>query len=69
MSFFICPLLSLLFLQVRVNLPNGDMVGHTGDIEATVVACKAADEAVKVRVITYVLLSTIFDGLLITHFL
>jgi 2,3-bisphosphoglycerate-independent phosphoglycerate mutase len=69
MSFFICPLLKLLFLQVRVNLPNGDMVGHTGDIEATVVACKAADEAVKVRVITYVLLGTIFDGLLITHFL
>jgi len=34
--------------QVRVNLPNGDMVGHTGDIEATVVACKAADEAVKI---------------------
>lgn len=23
-------------------------MGHTGDIEATVVACKAADEAVKV---------------------
>jgi 2,3-bisphosphoglycerate-independent phosphoglycerate mutase len=69
MSFFICPLLKLLFLQVRVNLPNGDMVGHTGDIEATVVACKAADEAVKVRVITYVLLGTIFDGFLITHFL
>ena len=35
-------------LQVRVNLPNSDMVGHTGDIEATVVACKAADDAVKV---------------------
>lgn len=35
-------------LQVRVNIPNGDMVGHTGDIEATVVACKAADDAVKV---------------------
>jgi Metalloenzyme superfamily len=34
---------------VRVNLPNGDMVGHTGDIEATVVACKVADEAVKVK--------------------
>ncbi|RVW79594.1 2,3-bisphosphoglycerate-independent phosphoglycerate mutase [Vitis vinifera] len=34
--------------QVRVNLPNGDMVGHTGDIEATIVACKAADEAVKI---------------------
>lgn len=25
------------------------MVGHTGDIEATIVACKAADEAVKVK--------------------
>ncbi len=33
---------------MRVNIPNSDMVGHTGDIEATVVACKAADEAVKV---------------------
>ncbi|TVU36601.1 hypothetical protein EJB05_18540 [Eragrostis curvula] len=41
-------LLSGKFDQVRVNLPNGDMVGHTGDIEATVVACKAADEAVKI---------------------
>ncbi|QHO08316.1 2,3-bisphosphoglycerate-independent phosphoglycerate mutase [Arachis hypogaea] len=42
-------ILSRKFDQIRVNLPNGDMVGHTGDIEATVVACKAADEAVKVR--------------------
>ncbi|KAG2601557.1 hypothetical protein PVAP13_5KG594900 [Panicum virgatum] len=42
-------LLSGKFDQVNgVNLPNGDMVGHTGDIEATVVACKAADEAVKI---------------------
>lgn len=40
--------LILYVVQVRVNLPNGDMVGHTGDIEATVVACKAADAAVKV---------------------
>lgn len=40
-------ILSRKFDQVRVNLPNSDMVGHTGDIEATVVACKAADEAVK----------------------
>ncbi|KAK9291110.1 hypothetical protein L1049_009297 [Liquidambar formosana] len=40
-------ILSRRFDQVRVNLPNGDMVGHTGDIEATVVACKAADDAVK----------------------
>lgn len=49
MSLSVSLLLSILLLQVRVNLPNGDMVGHTGDIEATVVACKAADEAVKVR--------------------
>ncbi|KAG6509378.1 2,3-bisphosphoglycerate-independent phosphoglycerate mutase-like [Zingiber officinale] len=41
-------ILSHKFDQVRVNLPNGDMVGHTGDIEATIVACKAADEAVKI---------------------
>lgn len=27
------------------------MVGHTGDIDATVVACKAADDAVKVYLI------------------
>ncbi|XP_004492608.1 2,3-bisphosphoglycerate-independent phosphoglycerate mutase [Cicer arietinum] len=40
-------ILSRKFDQVRINLPNGDMVGHTGDIEATIVACKAADEAVK----------------------
>ncbi|MCO5600826.1 hypothetical protein L7F22_054942 [Adiantum nelumboides] len=33
--------------QVRVNLPNGDMVGHTGDIKATVMGCEAADKAVK----------------------
>ncbi|KAG5248408.1 phosphoglycerate mutase family protein [Salix suchowensis] len=40
-------ILSGKFDQVRVNLPNGDMVGHTGDIEATIVACKVADDAVK----------------------
>ena len=40
-------ILSRKFHQVRVNLPNSDMVGHTGDIKATIVACKAADEAVK----------------------
>ncbi|KAF5782506.1 putative phosphotransferase (phosphomutase) [Helianthus annuus] len=40
-------ILSRNYDQVRVNIPNGDMVGHTGDIEATVVACKAADQAVK----------------------
>ncbi|KAL6902021.1 hypothetical protein ACP4OV_004897 [Aristida adscensionis] len=41
-------ILSRKFDQVRVNIPNGDMVGHTGDIEATIVGCKAADEAVKI---------------------
>ncbi|KAM7264252.1 hypothetical protein ACFE04_001935 [Oxalis oulophora] len=40
-------ILSGKFDQIRVNLPNSDMVGHTGDIEATVTACKAADDAVK----------------------
>ncbi|XP_059668185.1 2,3-bisphosphoglycerate-independent phosphoglycerate mutase [Cornus florida] len=40
-------ILSRKFHQVRVNIPNSDMVGHTGDVKATVVACKAADEAVK----------------------
>jgi hypothetical protein len=56
-------LLSVLLLQVRVNLPNGDMVGHTGDIEATVVACKAADEAVKVRMIIIVYLHALLSSL------
>lgn len=41
-------ILSGKFDQVRVNIPNGDMVGHTGDLEATIVGCNAADEAVKV---------------------
>ncbi|XP_042499657.1 2,3-bisphosphoglycerate-independent phosphoglycerate mutase-like [Macadamia integrifolia] len=43
-------ILSGKFHQVRVNLPNSDMVGHTGDIEATIAACTAADEAVKVMI-------------------
>lgn len=41
-------ILSGRFDQVRVNLPNGDMVGHTGDIDATIIGCKSADEAVKI---------------------
>lgn len=40
-------ILSHKFDQVRVNLPNSDMVGHTGDIKATIEACKAADDGVK----------------------
>lgn len=47
--------------QVRVNIPNGDMVGHTGDIEATVVACEAADLAVKVCFIS--LLTSLNDDM------
>ncbi|KAI5066038.1 hypothetical protein GOP47_0018662 [Adiantum capillus-veneris] len=34
--------------QVRVNLPNGDMVGHTGDMKATIVGYEAVDKAVKI---------------------
>lgn len=34
--------------QVRVNIPNGDMVGHTGDLKATIAGCEAADKAVKI---------------------
>jgi 2,3-bisphosphoglycerate-independent phosphoglycerate mutase len=33
---------------VRVNLPNGDMVGHTGDLAATIASCAAADVALGV---------------------
>ncbi|KAF3618251.1 2,3-bisphosphoglycerate-independent phosphoglycerate mutase [Capsicum annuum] len=40
-------ILSHKFDQVRLNIPNGDMVGHTGDIKATIEACKAADDGVK----------------------
>lgn len=32
--------------QVRINLPNADMVGHTGDLKATIASCTAADKAV-----------------------
>lgn len=31
--------------QVRVNIANGDMIGHTGDLDATVRACAVVDEA------------------------
>jgi len=32
-----------------VNIANGDMVGHTGDLKATIVACETVDKAVKVH--------------------
>lgn len=35
--------------QVRINFANPDMVGHTGDLEATVRCCTLVDKCVKVR--------------------
>ncbi|MCQ2965051.1 MAG: 2,3-bisphosphoglycerate-independent phosphoglycerate mutase [archaeon] len=32
---------------IRINYPNGDMVGHTGNFEATVIAMEALDLALK----------------------
>ena len=40
-------LLSGLYDQVRINFANPDMVGHTGDLEASVFACALCDEKVK----------------------
>ena len=31
---------------IKLNMPNPDMVGHTGDFDATVIACKTVDECV-----------------------
>ena len=31
---------------IKMNFPNPDMVGHTGDINATIIACKTVDECV-----------------------
>lgn len=38
--------------QVRLNFPNPDMVGHTGDLEATISACTTVDKCVKVTPLT-----------------
>ncbi|CAI9295098.1 unnamed protein product [Lactuca saligna] len=35
------------FYQVHLNIPNGDMVGHISVVEASVVPCKTANDAVK----------------------
>lgn len=35
------------FNQVRINYANPDMVGHTGDLKATVEACAFVDKCVK----------------------
>lgn len=34
--------------QVRVNIANGDMVGHTGNLKATIVGCTTTDKAIKI---------------------
>ena len=34
--------------QVRINFANPDMVGHTGDLEATRHCCELVDQCVKV---------------------
>jgi 2,3-bisphosphoglycerate-independent phosphoglycerate mutase len=31
---------------IKINIANPDMVGHTGDFDAVVVACKTADECI-----------------------
>ncbi|GAB4815974.1 hypothetical protein N2152v2_003020 [Parachlorella kessleri] len=35
------------FDQIRINFANPDMVGHTGDLKATVEACTLVDQCVK----------------------
>ncbi|CAM6116894.1 unnamed protein product [Calypogeia fissa] len=35
---------------IRVNLANGDMVGHTGDFQAVLTACEAVDKSIKVMI-------------------
>lgn len=35
--------------QVRINFANPDMVGHTGDLQATATCCTLVDKCVKVR--------------------
>ncbi|KAH8620430.1 putative Metalloenzyme superfamily BPG independent PGAM N terminus (iPGM N) [Trypanosoma vivax] len=33
--------------MVRINYPNGDMVGHTGDLAATITSLEAVDESLR----------------------
>ena len=35
-----------------MNIANGDMVGHTGNLEATIVGCTATDKAIKVPLLS-----------------
>lgn len=36
------------YRHVRCNFPNPDMVGHTGNLDATIEACSAVDKCIKV---------------------
>jgi 2,3-bisphosphoglycerate-independent phosphoglycerate mutase len=36
-----------LVLQVRINYANPDMVGHTGDLKASIHACATVDKCLK----------------------
>ena len=37
----------------RINYPNGDMVGHTGNVEASIIAVEAVDEGLQ-RLLTVI---------------
>ncbi|KAL3694888.1 hypothetical protein R1sor_008539 [Riccia sorocarpa] len=41
-------ILSGYYDYIRVNVANGDMVGHTGDMAAVITACETVDKSVKV---------------------
>lgn len=45
-------ILSKKYDYVRLNFANGDMVGHTGDMDAVLVACEAVDKGVKVSMVS-----------------
>jgi 2,3-bisphosphoglycerate-independent phosphoglycerate mutase len=38
---------------IRINFPNGDMVGHTGDLKAAIIAVQEVDKSIE-RIITMV---------------
>ncbi|XP_076918143.1 2,3-bisphosphoglycerate-independent phosphoglycerate mutase-like [Bidens hawaiensis] len=45
-------ILSRKFDQIRVNIPNGDMVGHTGDIDATIMILDAVEQVGGIYLVT-----------------
>lgn len=45
---FVCPVpFSGKYKMVRINYANPDMVGHTGDLAATIKSCEVVDACVK----------------------